>query len=133
MDRLRKEGAAMVYRSAKQRSEPSSDKRGAKVDELHFTPLELTSRTVPTSGKYSNTLGHILSRRAYPRRVGHPCGMTVTRRWARVLAASQIGYPIGMGRCNPRQTTMSTSAYPCNTRSHAVEFPIRGLQRAEVQ
>jgi hypothetical protein len=44
MDRLRKEGAALVYRCAKQRSEPGSDKRGAKVDELHLTPLELIER-----------------------------------------------------------------------------------------
>ena len=34
MDRLRKEGAALVYRCAKQHSEPTIDKRGAKVDEL---------------------------------------------------------------------------------------------------
>ena len=44
MDRLRKEGAELVYRCAKQRSEPGSDKRGAKVDELHLTPLELIDR-----------------------------------------------------------------------------------------
>ncbi len=44
MDRLRKEGAALVYRCAKQHSEPGSDKRGAKVDELHLTPLELIDR-----------------------------------------------------------------------------------------
>ena len=44
MDRLRKEGSALVYRCAKQRSEPTSDKRGAKVDELHLTPLELIER-----------------------------------------------------------------------------------------
>ena len=44
MDRLRKEGAALVYRCAKQHSEPSSDKRGAKVDELHLTPLERIAR-----------------------------------------------------------------------------------------
>ncbi len=44
MDRLRKEGAALVYRCAKQRSEPGSDKRGAKFDELHLTPLELIAR-----------------------------------------------------------------------------------------
>ena len=41
MDRLRKEGAALVYRCAKQHSEPGSEKRGVKVDELHLTPLEL--------------------------------------------------------------------------------------------
>jgi hypothetical protein len=44
MDRLRKESAALVYRCAKQRSEPTSDKRGAKADELHLTPLELIDR-----------------------------------------------------------------------------------------
>jgi hypothetical protein len=44
MDRLRKEGAALVYRCAKQHSEPGADKRGAKVDELHLKPLELIAR-----------------------------------------------------------------------------------------
>jgi hypothetical protein len=44
MNRLRKEGAALVYRCAKQHSEPGSDKHGAKVDELHLTPLELIAR-----------------------------------------------------------------------------------------
>jgi len=33
-----------MYRCAKQQSEPSSDKRGARVDELHLTPLELIAR-----------------------------------------------------------------------------------------
>ena len=33
-----------MYRCAKQRSEPTSDKRGAKADELHLTPLELIDR-----------------------------------------------------------------------------------------
>ena len=44
MDRLRKEGCDLVYRCAKQHSEPGSDKRGARVDELHLTPLELIAR-----------------------------------------------------------------------------------------
>ena len=44
MDRLSKAGAALVYRCAKQHSEPSSDKRGARVDELMLTPLELIDR-----------------------------------------------------------------------------------------
>ena len=42
--RLCKEGAALDYRCAKQHSEPGSDKRGARLDELHLTPLELTAR-----------------------------------------------------------------------------------------
>ncbi|CAP41862.1 transposition-related fusion-protein [Bordetella petrii] len=44
IERLRKEGSKLVYRCAKQRSEPTSDKRGAKADELHLTPLELIDR-----------------------------------------------------------------------------------------
>ena len=44
MDRLRKEGTALGYRCAKQHSEPGSDKRGAKADELHLTPQELIDR-----------------------------------------------------------------------------------------
>lgn len=44
MDRLRKAGKNLVYRCAKPHSEPSSDKRGARVDELHLTPLELIDR-----------------------------------------------------------------------------------------
>ena len=44
MERLRKAGSALVYRCAKQHSEPSNDKRGAKVDELHLTPLTLIAR-----------------------------------------------------------------------------------------
>ena len=47
MDRLRKEGSKLVYRCGKQRSEPTSDKRGAKADELHLTPrLCCTSRKI---------------------------------------------------------------------------------------
>ena len=44
MERLRKEGNDLVYRCAKQRSEPTSDKRGTNVDELQLTPLELIDR-----------------------------------------------------------------------------------------
>ncbi len=44
MDRLRKAGSELVYRCAKQYSEPGSDKRGAQADELQLTPLELIDR-----------------------------------------------------------------------------------------
>ena len=47
MERLRKAGRELVYRCAKQHSEPGSNlhhKRGAKVDELTLTPLELMDR-----------------------------------------------------------------------------------------
>jgi len=55
LDRLRKAGSELVYRCAKQHSEPGSDRRdqrnakrgakhGAEADELHLTPLELIYR-----------------------------------------------------------------------------------------
>ena len=44
MNRLRKKGNDLMYRFTKQRSEPTVHKRGAKVDELHLTPLDLRAR-----------------------------------------------------------------------------------------
>ena len=48
MERLRKAGSELVYRCGKQHSEPRNDfyadRRGAKADELHLTPLELIDR-----------------------------------------------------------------------------------------
>ena len=41
MDRLSKAGGKLVYRCAKQYSESTSEKRGAKANELALTPLEL--------------------------------------------------------------------------------------------
>jgi hypothetical protein len=46
-ERLRKAGRELVYRCAKQHSEPGShphNKRGAKADEITLTPLELIDR-----------------------------------------------------------------------------------------
>lgn len=72
MEWLRKEGAALVYRCAKQSSEPTSDKRGAKADELHLTPLELIDRTAS-------------------RHVGRRCGRTATHRWMTTWTSVSIG------------------------------------------
>ena len=44
MERLRKAGGELVYRCAKQHSEPGHDKRGTQVDEITLTPLELVDR-----------------------------------------------------------------------------------------
>jgi hypothetical protein len=44
MERLRKAGGELVYRCAKQHSEPGHDKRGTQVDEITLTPLELIAR-----------------------------------------------------------------------------------------
>jgi hypothetical protein len=47
LDRLRKAGSELIYRCAKQHSEPGSlphNKRGVKADEITLTPLELIER-----------------------------------------------------------------------------------------
>ena len=44
MERLRKAGNELVFRCAKQHSEPASDRRGPRADELTLTPLELINR-----------------------------------------------------------------------------------------
>ena len=44
MERLRKAGSTLVYRCAKQHSEPGGDRRGPKTDELTPTPLGLIER-----------------------------------------------------------------------------------------
>jgi hypothetical protein len=64
MHRLRKAGAALVYRCAKQHSEPGSDKRGAKADELHLSPLELIARIaalVPPPGTHRHRFYGVLA------------------------------------------------------------------------
>jgi hypothetical protein len=167
MERLRKAGSELVCRCAKQYSEPTSDKRGAKADELTLTPLELIDRTVtlvppprthrhryfrvpapnsplraavtattkdvpapstaaqaesptpdPAPPKHAaHYLWAVLIARNYevtkcfrscahcvvgrcassrslrtaPWHMGQLCRMTLTRRWERVLAASQVG------------------------------------------
>ena len=44
LERLRKEGADLVYRCAKQHSEPAGDKRDGKAGRLTLTPLKLIDR-----------------------------------------------------------------------------------------
>ena len=44
IDPLRKKDFALVCHCAKQHSEPGSDKRGTKVNEITLTPLELIER-----------------------------------------------------------------------------------------
>ena len=61
MERLRKEGSKLVYRCGKQRSEPTSDKRGAKADELHLTPLELIDRIAALVPRHAPTGTAILA------------------------------------------------------------------------
>ena len=94
MDRLRKEGAALVYRCAKQRSEPGADKRGAKVDELHLTPLELIDRIaalVPPPRTHRHRCFGVLAPNS-------PLRAAVT---ALAQAAKQVAEPAAMGEGAP--------------------------------
>ena len=68
LDRLRKAGHELIYRCAKQHSEPGShphNKRGAKADEITLTPLELIDRIAklvppPRTHRQVNSHGDIL-------------------------------------------------------------------------
>ena len=80
MDRLRTEGAGLVYRCAKRSSEPPCDKRGAKIDELHLTPLELIDRIAGPDPS------------PHPARAAQRFGRTVVMgRWLRVSTALRDG------------------------------------------
>ncbi len=66
MDRLRKAGADLVYRCAKQHSEPTGDKRVGKVAELVLTPLELIDR-IAASGSHRRAPTGIATLVCWPR------------------------------------------------------------------
>jgi hypothetical protein len=76
-ERLRKEGATLVYRCAKQHSEPNSDKRGTRVDELQLTPLELIDR-IAALVPPPRTQRHRRATRSHPRQ--RPCSLSAHRR-----------------------------------------------------
>jgi hypothetical protein len=64
-ERLRKAGRELVYRCAKQHSEPGShphNKRGAKVDEITLTPLELIDRIAALVATTANASSPLLWR-----------------------------------------------------------------------
>ena len=106
MDRLRKEGAALAYRCAKQHSEPTSDKRGARVDELHLTPLELIDRIaalVPPPHTHRHRYFGVLAPNS-PLRAAVTA--LVMRRWMKGCASSRIGN----WQSNRPPTTVSISA-----------------------
>ena len=97
MERLRKKGVALVYRCAKQRSEPTSDKRGAKADELTLTPLELIDRiavlVVPPRThrhRYFGVLAPNSPLRCTVTALAHGAG---TRRWHTALAQGAAVQP----------------------------------------
>ena len=105
MDRLRKEGSKLVYRCGKQRSEPTSDKRGAKVDELHLTPLELIDRIaalVPPPRTHRHRYFGVLAPNS-------PLRAAVTALATPAQAAPVLGASISTGECAPGVVPMSSA------------------------
>jgi hypothetical protein len=102
MDRLRKEGNVLGYRCAKQHSEPGSDKRGAKADELHRTPLEpliplvnseFLSVDRPGTALLRARRGFLRGLRALPRGDTRPHGVDMPiRRSSRRWEATAVSY-----------------------------------------
>ncbi|MEI2622792.1 MAG: IS91 family transposase [Giesbergeria sp.] len=105
MERLRKEGSELVYRCAKQRSEPTSDKRGAKADELHLTPLELIDRIaalVPPPRTHRHRYFGVLAPNS-------PLRAAVTALATPAQAAPVLGASISTGECAPGVVPMSSA------------------------
>ena len=110
MERLRKEGAALVCRCAKQRNEPTSDKRGAKVYELHLKPPELIERIaalVPPPGTHRRRYFGALAPKS-PLRYAVTAlaqGAAVPHRSITGCTSGQIGQLTGMGPHSHHRTT----------------------------
>jgi len=99
------EGSKLVYRCGKQRSEPTSDKRGAKVDELHLTPLELIDRIaalVPPPRTHRHRYFGVLAPNS-------PLRAAVTALATPAQAAPVLGASISTGECAPGVVPMSSA------------------------
>ena len=97
MERLRKAGNELVYHCAKQYSEPSSDKRGFKADELTLTPLELINRIaalVPPPRTHRHRYFGVLAPNS-------PCRAAVTAMAAPLQAATAQTEPSTTGEGAP--------------------------------
>lgn len=94
-----------MYRCGKQRSEPTSDKRGAKVDELHLTPLELIDRIaalVPPPRTHRHRYFGVLAPNS-------PLRAAVTALATPAQAAPVLGASISTGECAPGVVPMSSA------------------------
>ena len=58
MNSLRNEDAALVYRCARYHSQPDSDRRGAKADEITLTPLQMIARSALHSDREPDKSAH---------------------------------------------------------------------------
>lgn len=107
--RLRKAGSELVYRCAKQHSEPTSgkrgDKRGTKAHELHLTPLELIDRIaalVPPPRTHRHRYFGVLAPNS-------PLRAAVTALATPAQAAPVLGASISTGECAPGVVPMSSA------------------------
>jgi hypothetical protein len=110
MERLRKEGVALVYRCAKQRSEPTSDKRGAKVDELTLTPLGLIDRIaalVPPPRTHRHRYFGVLAPNSPLR-----CAVTAMALPALAQQVTRQAEPISTGLGTPAPTLPGNAVMP---------------------
>ena len=104
--RLRR--ATLVYRCAKLHSEPSSDKRGARVDELHFTALELIARIaalVPPPRTHRHRYFGVLAPNS-------PLRVAVTALAAPMQAATAQSEPVNAGEGVPGVVPLNHASPP---------------------
>ena len=118
LERLRKAGNELVYRCAKQRSEPASDRRanqrgvnnrGVRADELTLKPLELIERIaalVPPPRTHRHRYYGVLA----PNSPLRAAVTALALPEAAQAATKQTGPMTGLGRRNRHQTTSLTSA-----------------------
>jgi hypothetical protein len=136
MDRLRKEGAALVYRCAKQHSEPTSDKRGARVDELHLTPLELIDRIaalVPPPRTHRHRYFGVLAPNS-PHRAAVTALATPAQPAKQVVVQTE---PATTGEGAPGVTRLGqaipTHARACATQTLEGALPVGGVDRPHLR
>ena len=132
MERLRKAGSELVYRCAKQHSEPGSlphnkrgDKRGAKADEITLTPLELIDRIaalVPPPRTHRHRYFGVLA----------PTAVLPTLRGSVAPVTAQTGHTDNSRATGPKPSTQADpnmqacdAPDPWYTYAHAVGFPIQ--------
>ena len=116
-----------MYRCAKQHSEPGSDKRGAKVDELHLTPLDLIDRIaalVPPPRTHRHRYFGVLAPNS-PLRAAAVALAAPAQQATAQPAQTDTGVGVGV---TGGGTCWQCGPNPC----HAVEFPIRSRSERSV-
>ncbi len=132
MERLRKEGSKLVYRCGKQRSEPTSDKRGAKVDAA-APHTAGTDRPHRRAGSPPRTHRHRYFGVSAP---NSPLRAAVTALATPAQAAPVLGASISTGSARLGVVPMS-SALPSQERAGAAQacsaLPVGGADRPHLR